>query len=346
MTDSEGSTFFGDLVTLCTPRPRPGLEYFGGNELYGLSRAVREYVGFSSVKPLPVLIPHGVCLNANRMSVAEKRAGYSSVFSYPALRDGVYAQHGMKVIPAASPFLYALDRTVSNRVEPEGGILFFPAHSIPGVEAAQEWSELALELAEMSHDRGDVRVCLYWADVLAGRAQVFVDHGLPVVSAGHSNDSDFIGRLVSLLQGHKYAASNAMGSHFFYAVSAGCEFFFTGRSATRHGDSKAMSLLAFPASQEAREELESVRSLGSHIDHSHTDFMLSVARKYLRADAFVDRDTMREQLRSCHELDRRGSLFTQGIPSWQQPVPRSWYRWSKERVAWLLGRRRRSKVAR
>ena len=59
---------------------------------------------------------------------------------------------------------------------------------------------------------------MYWQDYLLNHHLPFLERGLPVVSAGHSNDRDFLLRQAYLLKKHRYAASNAIGSHTFYSV--------------------------------------------------------------------------------------------------------------------------------
>lgn len=328
-----------DLVSLCSPRPLPQIEHFGGNELYGHSNIIKEYAGLDREKPLPVLVPHGVYGSETLVPVGEKRAGYPAVFSYPAYRDAVY-RHRMRmlVIPSASPFLYALETVKSPAVTREG-ILFFPAHSIPGVEAVQDWKDLARRLSVMAQEHGPVRVCVYWTDVLAGRHRVFADRGLPVLCAGHSHDPEFISRLITMLRRHRYAGSNAPGSHFFYAVAAGCEFFFVGDPHVRAGEEG--TLQSTRASKAIYDELMSLRQLAGSPGHEHPELLLSIAEKYLRADALMGREEMREKVSLCAELDRKGSLFTSGVATWEAPLPRGWYRWMKERAACLMGRRRR-----
>jgi hypothetical protein len=331
-----------ELVALCSPRSLPGIEHFGGNELYGHSSIIKEYAGLDPEKPLPVLIPHGVCPSDTYVSVGEKRAGYPAVFSYPAFRDRVYRRRmRMMVVPSASPFLHALELVNSPEVEREG-ILFFPAHSIPGVQAEQDWGKLAERLCAVAED-GPVRVCLYWTDVLAGRHRVFTDCGLPVVSAGHNHDSQFVARLIGLLRRHRYAASNSPGSHFFYAVAAGCEFFFVGDLHARGGEKKTLALQSVPASPTMYSELMALRQVAARPGHEQMDLLRRVTAKYLRSDALMTPERMREHIQLCSELDRKGSLFTRGVPAWQGPFPCAWYRWLKERVARLLGRRRTAK---
>ncbi|MBN1459723.1 MAG: hypothetical protein JXA57_09295 [Armatimonadetes bacterium] len=332
-----------DLIALCRPRPLPGIEYFGGNELYGYANVVKDYAGFDREKSLPVLVPHGVCLNENYVSIGEKRAGYPAVLSYPAFRDRVYERRmRMLVIPSASPFLYALQTTETPAIEREG-VLFFPAHSIQGVEAVQDWNTLAGLLCALNQNWGPVRVCVYWADVLAGRHRVFAERGLSVVSAGHNHDPEFIVRLISFLRGHRYVSSNAPGSHLFYAVAAGCEFFFLGEFHSHAGTPRTLARQIAPASPSVSEELDRARLLASSPDHGNSDLLRELAAKYLRADSLLSREDMQRHLQLCTELDRKGTLFVAGVPALRGPLPRAWYRWLKKRLARLLGRRRKPK---
>ena len=339
MADRVVSASESELLSLCAPRALPGVEHFGGNELYGHDRIIKAYAGLPLDEPLPVLIPHGVCLSTDYVSLGERRAGYTAAFSYPALRDDVYRRRlRMRVVPSASPFLHALQVLPHTEAQREG-ILFFPAHSVPGVDIAQDWEALAIGLTHLEDRHGPVHVCMYWSDVMAGRHRVFLDHGIPVVSAGHRHDPEFIVRLVDLLRRHRYAGSNSPGSHFFYAVAAGCEFFFLGDHYVPVGSTRQRSLQNAPADPGLREELLSLRLVANTPGHSMADTLRVVSAKCLRSDALMTPDEMRRQVRLCAALDRRGTLFSAG-ERWRRPVPRTWYRSAKVRASRLLGRRR------
>jgi hypothetical protein len=88
-----------------------------------------------------------------------------------------------------------------------------------------DFDALARKLVDLDEEYQPVTICLYWKDYLMGRAEPFMDHGLPVVSAGHFYDQSFLKRFYEICACHEYAAGNSIGSHIFLSVASGCSYF-------------------------------------------------------------------------------------------------------------------------
>ncbi len=93
-----------------------------------------------------------------------------------------------------------------------------------------DYENIAIKLLKLDKKFFPITICIYWKDYLQGKHQSFIDHGFPVVSAGHIYDQNFLYRLSYLLSTYKFAASNIIGSSMFYAVHAGCSFFLIKNS--------------------------------------------------------------------------------------------------------------------
>ena len=52
-----------------------------------------------------------------------------------------------------------------------------------------------------------------------------IEKGFDVVTAGHKFDKKFVNRFYEILSNHKYATSNAYGSHVPYSIEMGLPFF-------------------------------------------------------------------------------------------------------------------------
>lgn len=329
MSDAGGSA--AELERLSLPRPLPGVEHYPGNELYGHARLLKAYAGLDPAVPLPALVPHGITFNETFVSEGDRRAGYPAVLSYPAYRDNVYRERcGLCVEPSAAPFLYGV-RMVRPGREGRAGTIFFPGKSIAGVEAVQDWDGLAERLVEMEPDIGPVRVCAYWTDVAAGRHLPFVRRGLEVVGAGHAHDQAFHARLIGLLAAHEYASSNSIGSHVFYALAAGCRFFFLGEQAVTVGDARAMAAsVARPAGDPAR-EVARLRELACAPGHGHDEEVAAIGARFLRSDALRSPAELRERLAWCARLDRFGGALVRGSAP-AGAMPRYWARAARHRA--------------
>ena len=220
-----------NLDSLCADRPVPSYEVHSENPLYGHAGILKRYAGLPRRYALKIAIPHGV-------NFARTFSSYSPRELVPVLtywrdhdRATIRGQNVQgRLWPMAAPFCYAL-RSVK-RVNSAGrrGTIFFPSHSTPNTSADVDFGELADTAAGLSDSRGPVTVCLYWRDIQLGHHRPFLDRGLDVVSAGHIHDEWFLYRLVHLCSLHRFAATNEIGSHCFYAIAAGCRLSFVGPS--------------------------------------------------------------------------------------------------------------------
>lgn len=213
------------LDKLCADRPLSTNEIFSGNAFYGIDRVLKDYVGFPMSYALKGVWPHGLVYSKSHIWDSEVGTPLPVVFCYPEYRAPAYRnQTNKRVIPSASPFLYALDQVRP----PDGkrsGTLFFPGHSTHHITAEMNFEHLADKLDALDDRYHPVTVCIYWKDYLMGRHEIFEERGFPIVSAGHMFDNEFLYRLARLLSMFQYAAGNHIGSHLFYAIRAGCQYF-------------------------------------------------------------------------------------------------------------------------
>jgi len=59
----------------------------------------------------------------------------------------------------------------------------------------------------------------------------FIEQGIPVYSAGHAHDQDFVDRFYDIIRHFKYSMSNAIGSYTYYSVELGIPFSLFGPGA-------------------------------------------------------------------------------------------------------------------
>lgn len=213
------------LAKLCADRPLSTTEIFEGNAYYGIGRVLKRYTGLPARYAIKGVWPHGLVYNRSHVWDREKDVSLPVAFCYPEYRASAYSQHTDKhVILSASPFVYAFDQITATGGE-RSGTLFFPAHSTHHITAEMNYERLADRLDALDERYRPVTVCIYWKDFLMGRHEIFEERGFPVVSAGHMYDPDFLYRLAALFTDFQYAAGNSMGSHLFYSVHAGCQYF-------------------------------------------------------------------------------------------------------------------------
>jgi hypothetical protein len=216
------------------------------------------------------------------------------------------------------PFAYAEVLAGPVQADARHGTLFFPGHSTHRVTSSADFEGMAEALTRLGSRFQPVSVCIYWRDQQLGRHRPFVDRGLPVVSAGHMYDPDFLFRLLDLLRRHRYAASNEAGSTLVYSVIAGCRFFLLSDfAATRSG-----------LPQDLQRDVSKRDPLVDEIwaiFGEPSDEVTKGQKALVRALAGLDHVLTPEQLRNCflaaERLDRFGLAYAEelGGLAWTLP---------------------------
>jgi len=231
-----------DLARVCAPRSLETCEIFEPNAFYGSDRVLKAYAGLAPDEPLKAVVPHGVVFDEGYVWAVERQAMLPAVLAYGENRERAYRRAtGKLVIRSAPPFAYAAKLLEGAPAPARTGTLFFPSHSTHRVTWHADFDGLAAALLGLDKKFQPVTVCLYWRDYELGRHLPFSRRGLPVVSAGHVFDPQFLFRLLHLCRAHVYAASNVLGSYLAYSVIAGCRFFFLPGFEARHALEEAAS---------------------------------------------------------------------------------------------------------
>lgn len=251
------------------------------NARYGHRATLCAYAGIPDA-PVPVIIPHGVYARAG-ICGSEREVPHLPVLSYPAYRDRDYTDAGYRVIPSASPFTYALAmHPVADR--PAGGTLFFLAHSTKGVGVRYDLDALRAAIETLPQP---VTVCLHPHD--EAMRSVFPD----AVSCGTYTASDFLQRTIDLIGAHRFVATNASGTHAFYAIACGRPVRFVGEppvSQTPAGKAVPPGAYSYDGA---------LRALCDDWHEGVTTAQREFAAYHLRAEAMMSPERMREVLTGC-----------------------------------------------
>lgn len=108
------------------------------------------------------------------------------------------------------------------------GTLSFPSHSTVDYKSVFDVEKYISDLKALPSEFQPVCVCLHMADIHRGLHRQFLKHGLPVYTAGHTEDLDFVVRLYYLLKHFKYTTSNHVGSYTYYSIEMGLPFSLYG----------------------------------------------------------------------------------------------------------------------
>lgn len=305
LTFQEALTDQDDLEDLCSDRELVTREPFHQNAFYGDDRILKMYADLPLGATLKVIIPHGVNLDSEFVSEAERDARLSIVHCYPPSRATVYREQMKKeVVLSASPFLYTIALLGEKVIKQRHGTIYFPHHSTPAITASMDNEMLAEKLQQLDTRFQPITVCIYWRDFNLGHHLPFIRRGFRIVSAGHRSDPNFLFRLYHLLSLHRFAGGNELGSHIFYAVAAGCPYFhLEGYNAEFVADELSLRQMRAKPNKLTTERIKAVFNIDQL---SNTERQLQTANYYLGADYFRSPAELRAQFRHAEMIDKIG----------------------------------------
>ncbi len=217
------------LEVICPDRALETDEFHTPNDYYGQASVLKRYAGLDQHYCLKAVLEHGVVLD-DRMWPYDRDQQLPWILAASPRRAEQLAQlSGKRSVPIGFGFLYA--RALAEKLHPtqtEGrrsGTIVFPCHSTHTVTADYDHQEYARRIEGLPEAAQPASVCLYWRNYEFGHHEIYQRRGIPVFSAGHMFDRDFMLRFYDLCRRFRYAASNVFGTHFFQSVASGCRFF-------------------------------------------------------------------------------------------------------------------------
>lgn len=288
-----------DLAALTVDRRLETNEIAPINAWYGHDQILKAYCGWDRARPLRIGIPHGV--EYLQLPLWRRREAVPVVGYHTEAAAQLCRTRGARVLwPLASPFLYLL------ALQPSGararkGTLFFPVHSFSDpageefLEGRHDGPAIAEQLSNLPAAYQPVKICMYWLDVALGAHLPYVERGLQVVSAGHRFDPQFLVRLRHLMSASEVAMSNAIGSHTFYAIAAGCRY--------EHLDAPHEII---GLDEEVNSLYERDTAILENRLRSSQAEQRELAKEMLGAPYMLQPASLARQLRSAERLDRYG----------------------------------------
>ena len=123
------------------------------------------------------------------------------------------------------PFSYVNKQHASRNSD---ALLAFPPHSSEAQRLDDQQSEYLDFLTTLRTDFNGIYICIFGLDWGGPLHQAAKRRGLKVVQGAQPSDANSLHRVRSLLDAFSFVTSNSMGSHFVYALCAGCRFSFAG----------------------------------------------------------------------------------------------------------------------
>jgi hypothetical protein len=212
-----------ELRRLARPRALLTRELDPFNAFYGHATILRRYAGVSNARPLKAALEHGPALfeNGDDPDLGTFLPRYFCASSSQAAFYERSARHGTKATAIGAPFLYSQALAPVRSSPPRKTLLFFAAHSTHLVTTRYDVAAAAEHLEAFRADFDDVVVCVYWRDVLLGRADIYLGQGYRCVTAGHMFDPAFLFRLADIVSSASVVATHRFGSHVLYSALLG-----------------------------------------------------------------------------------------------------------------------------
>ena len=199
-------------------------EYYRGNALYGISRALREYSDYNF--KLPVCIEHGVYFG-NYVDEDIVNPCLPGIITFSEVRCEHIRAKANRDAYAIGPYIHYANKVIDDAAIKElkkqfgKTLVVFPGHSISESKAPGSSGNDVLKVAAELHQQGEfetVLVCLYFNDFSRLRKRVEESGLFHVVCMGNRYDDSFLSRLKTLITLSDYTLSDAVGTHVGYCV--------------------------------------------------------------------------------------------------------------------------------
>lgn len=212
-----------ELLALAADRRLVTSELYENNAYYGHAAVIKAHAGLPPDRPLPAAIEHGFFQDYFAWS-SDYQARVPAVFAPAPYRFPVLARSTPKALFAIGPMLLyakpALDEAALAAEKRRLGrtLLVFPAKSTHRLTAEYDLGELFGITTALTETFDTVRICLYWRDIVLGRAKPFLERGFECVTAGHMFDPQFLPRLRSFIDAADVCMGNEYGTSLLYSV--------------------------------------------------------------------------------------------------------------------------------
>jgi hypothetical protein len=270
-------------------------DYRNSNSLYGNSKAIKKAISYTQNKPLKALIEHGYYfgnfvppntfnLKAPIVTYSETRLQHLKT----QFRAVSKRQISFEVITIGPYINYAdsiLNDNEKSRIKQDYGRIFlvFPSHSIEHVTYKYNIGDFLKKIEEVSRDFDSVFVCMYWKDIQDERYLEYKKRGYKIVTAGHRNDQNFLGRLKDIIDLSDMTMSNTVGTHVGYCVARNKPHYLFNQFQEVEGDRaeeefKERKNQAYIKTRD--EELGEVIAAFSNLSYTITNKQKRVVEKY------------------------------------------------------------------
>lgn len=214
---------FEQLYRLAKDRPLITNEIHTSNDFYGNATILKDYAGFPKDYQIKAAIEHGP-FGAGFVWDVDINSPVPAIFSFASYRFPVLKKRTNKAlfpigpIMHYAPYSFSEDSIAHEKKRLGKNLLVFPPHSTHWIDINYDIHDYCEFLEYFGKEFNQIRICLYWKDILRGFAEEYSRHGFECVTAGHIYDPLFLPRLKTIIELSSLTTSSANGTHILYCI--------------------------------------------------------------------------------------------------------------------------------
>ncbi|NBX73848.1 MAG: hypothetical protein EBZ69_02700 [Alphaproteobacteria bacterium] len=196
-------------------------------ENYGLDKALKHWLGLPANIPIALQMHHGAEIIVRKYLHTLANPAPVMVFR-KAFKD-FYAKYNKQAFVIGLPYVHYRRARNITTLPTAAGTLAFPCQSIRQVACEFDLNAYADTLLSLPAAFHPVAVCMYWHDLVCGKHEPFLRRGIPVYTAGHIYDENFVANFYDILRNFRFGTSNlSISTSTILALEMDMPFFVMG----------------------------------------------------------------------------------------------------------------------
>jgi hypothetical protein len=197
---------------------------FPSAEVHSQGKLYRQKAFIPSFLPLNVFSDHGVSVGGLTQSEIDSPARIHLTYN----TDKMAKLKHKKTVFIEHPWISYRKRKMYYPLKSANGTLVFISHSTICSYYKENKDKYFKDLKLLPEKYKPLVLCMHMHDILNGNHREYRKYGIPIVSAGHTSDINFVDRFYKIAINFKYSTSSAIGSHTYYMSEMGIPFFLYG----------------------------------------------------------------------------------------------------------------------
>jgi hypothetical protein len=135
------------------------------------------------------------------------------------------------------PWIFYKEKINFLKKDKKGTIFFFPHSGQSSEPIIRNLDKFILEIISIPKKYHPITICLLFTDIEKKIHIKLRKYKMPLITAGHMNNINFVDNFYKMISLFKYAAapkSNLIGSSFFYCMDFGIPYFFIGKKELKY----------------------------------------------------------------------------------------------------------------